>query len=950
MSESGMPSRAGWPLRRFLALFLLIVFPLLVFGIHGIVQLRNAREAEARQEASRLLGLVEAEQERIIDDVHHILAALVEMGAGRMPAPECQDTMARLRARYPSYLSIHLSDKAGTVWCSTEPAALGKSVADRPYRNEALRTGEVATGVFMLARTNGRPSIPFALAYTDPGGERAGVVTVLLDVGWLEQYVVQKPLPENAAVLFADRNGTVIARVPDLPNLSGQPLPERFHPLLHATAKGVVDHQGLDGAQRITAFSPPQAGVPNLYIHVSLDRATAERPVNEATLRTSALFVGLLLLAALGALWGFRRFVRVREQAEQSALRTATVLASTVDGVIEFDRDWRFTYLNQRASELLGRDADLLGKRLWDVFPELRHDPMQAKAQEAMERRVAMEAEFLGPRTQRWYWMRAFPSDDGVTLYLLDISRRRKAEEELRQSKDHLSLALASAKAGTFDWDVPAGRGQWSEESCRILGLDPAENDPTAETWMRIVHPDDLIPCCLAEWERLIAGRRPDARFEYRVVLPSGGIRWVTSIGRIRYDKDGRPVRFSGILLDISRSKSMEEALREAKAKADEANLSKSKFLAAASHDLRQPLQSALLFAGVLHGHVTDAKGRGPLASLERALDTLKSLLDSLLDASRLDAGVIVPQVADFTLGPLLDEINASYAPIAASKGLAFEVDQSAAPLAVHSDRLLLGRMLRNLVENAIRYTEKGGIRVSCEPTADSLAIRVTDSGIGISAEQLGKIFEEFHQVANPERDRSQGLGLGLAIVQRLSRLLNHPVLVTSEPGRGSVFSIEVPRAVGQAVPQPPAAPEPEPVASGGGQGRMAVLVDDDVIVLTGLLDTFREWGFDVVVAGSAEQALERLRSAPRSPDIIVADYRLRDRQVGTDAIARIRDQVGRSVPGIVLTGEIGGECERAAAALGVAVVHKPITPRLLHRAVQTLLDTADRRDGVPSR
>ncbi len=941
MNSSDMASRPGWSLKHFLALFLFVVFPLLVFEILGIFQLRDTREAEVRQEASRLLDLVEAEQERIIDDVRHLLVALVETGVGRMPAPMCQDTMARIRAKYPSYLTIHLSDETGVVWCSTEPPALGKSVADRPYRAETLQTGEVATGAFMLARTTGRPAIPFALAYTGPDGARVGIVTVLLDVGWLEQYFAQKPLPQNAAVLFADRNGIIITRVPELPNLAGQPLPDRFAPMLAGSSKGVMEAQGLDGVERITAYSPVQVGIRDLYIHVSLDKAVAMRSVNAATLRTSAIFVVLLLAAALAALWGTRRFLRVRMQAEQSALQASRVLGSTVDGVLEFDRNWRITYLNDRAKSLLARDFNLVGQRLWDVFPELKNDPMHAKSVEAMERRVPTDSEFWGVRTRRWYWMRAFPTDDGLTVYLLDISRRRRAEEDLRRSKDHLSLALESAKAGTFDWDMTAGRGTWSEESCRILGLDPRESEATTETWMRIVHPDDLVPHGFAEWDRLIAEQKLDARLEYRIILPDGGIRWVTSIGRIRYDDSGMPVQFSGLLLDITDRKYLEEALREAKANADEANLSKSKFLAATSHDLRQPLQSALLFAGVLHRHIADDEGRVPLASLERALDTLKNLLDSLLDVSRLDAGVIVPQLADFALGPLLDEINASYAPIAASKGLEFQVEQGGGPLAVHSDRLLLGRMLRNLVENAIRYTERGHVRVTCEAIRDGIAIRVRDSGIGISGEQLGKVFEEFHQVGNPERDRSQGLGLGLAIVQRLSRLLNHPVHVTSEPGRGSLFSVEVPRAVGEAALPPPSVPEPMQAAEG--QGRLAVLIDDDVIVLMGLRTTFREWGYDVIVAGSAEQALERLRGATRPPDLIVADYRLRDRQVGTDAVARIREQIGQPVPGIILTGEIGVECERDAARLGLTIVHKPITPRLLQRAVQALLEAEAR-------
>jgi len=315
----------------------------------------------------------------------------------------------------------------------------------------------------------------------------------------------------------------------------------------------------------------------------------------------------------------------------------------------------------------------------------------------------------------------------------------------------------------------------------------------------------------------------------------------------------------------------------------------------------------------------------------------LKDLLDSLLDVSRLEAGVVVPRIEDVMAGPLLSELAASYAPVAASKGLELTVADPGPTLAMRSDRLLLERMLRNLIENAIRYTERGHVRVACAARGDRVRVTVEDSGIGIPPDHVPRVFEEFHQVGNLERDRTQGLGLGLAIVHRLSVLLKHPVAVRSELGRGSVFSIDVPRA------EAPRATVAMPTASAtvNGAGSLAVLIDDDVMVLTGMRTMFTEWGYDVVIAGSAEQALERLSPVRRVPDIVVADYRLREGKVGTDAILRIRDLVGRPVPGIILTGEIGPECERDAATHGLSVIHKPITPRQLQASVQGLLRKA---------
>ena len=1063
MKTNEPDQRHGWSAQRLSILFLLVALPLIAFEIHNILELRRSREAEIRQDSMQLLGQVESEQQRIADDIEHVLVALTEMGIGRLSPSDCQDTLARIKAQFPPYLAMSISDRTGTIWCSTEPKARGLSVADRAYWQEALATGRQTSGATLTARTTGRPSIPFALAYRDEDGASAGVAAVLLDTSWLNLFLSEKNLPEDVEVLIADRSGIVLAHQPLLAEVIGTPLPALDRTLLDQGERRMVEGRDPDGRLRITAVSPLAAGLPNLYVQVSLDKDLAMRPVHEATRRTLVIFGGLLLFAGLVAGWSLWRFLRAHELARSNALRMAAVLGSTVDGVIELDRDWRFTYLNDKAVSLIALDRDLRGQSLWEAFPELKDTPLWRKAHQAMSERTPTDAEFLGMRTGRWFWMRAFPKADGLSVYLLDISRRRRAEDDLRKSKDRLSFALESALAGTFDWDLTTGQGHWSEETFRIFGLDPAVHEASSALWRSLVHSDDLDLATLKAQSEMLAERRSHVRLEYRIVQPGGAVRWVSSIGRVSYGADGkplhfsglnlditerkaleealhrseerltialaaveagiwdfdlrdgtlawsegmyrlygvspdsfspseerfyelihpadresvrrfitdvlearrsdyrgefrilhprdgerwimvigrpiydngRPVRLSGLNIDITARKAMEQALRKAKAKADEANVSKSKFLAAASHDLRQPLQSALLFAGVLHRHVDPGKARGPLASLERALETLKNLLDSLLDVSRLDAGVIAPQIATLPLRPMLEEIEAAYAPIAASKGLRFEVVQPAADLAVRSDWLLLGRMLRNLVENAIRYTEEGHIRVSCEALDGIVRIDVLDSGIGISAEHLSKVFEEFHQVGNPERDRSQGLGLGLAIVQRLSRLLNHPVAVRSEPGKGSVFSIEVPRAAAPAV----SLSVQEAADAPSGEGRLAVLVEDDVIVLMGLRTIFQEWGYEVVVAGSAEQALERLHGLDRPPDLIIADYRLRNGQVGTEAIVQIRELVGSPMPAIVLTGEIGTECDRDAAALGLAVVRKPITPRQLQRAVQELLD-----------
>ncbi len=248
---------------------------------------------------------------------------------------------------------------------------------------------------------------------------------------------------------------------------------------------------------------------------------------------------------------------------------------------------------------------------------------------------------------------------------------------------------------------------------------------------------------------------------------------------------------FARIVMHELEARSAQRAIQEARAEAERASATKTRFLAAASHDLRQPIQSLLLFVAALHDHIRDERGRDTLALVERSLDTLRDLLEGLFDLSRLDTGMVRASVADFPFRSVAEEIAASYTPLAAAKGLTFHLGGECDAV-VRSDRIMLGQILRNLVENAIRYTDAGHVELGCVRSPDGLRIEVRDTGIGIPSHHLERIFEEFHQVGHPEHGRASGLGLGLSIVQRLCRLLGHRVSAQSEPGKGSVFSVEV--------------------------------------------------------------------------------------------------------------------------------------------------------------
>jgi signal transduction histidine kinase/CheY-like chemotaxis protein len=387
------------------------------------------------------------------------------------------------------------------------------------------------------------------------------------------------------------------------------------------------------------------------------------------------------------------------------------------------------------------------------------------------------------------------------------------------------------------------------------------------------------------------------------------------------------------------------DALRQQKEQADYANLSKSRFLAAASHDLRQPMHALGLLFESLRPGITDPSSQEVARSIAATIHTLEDLFNALLDISKLDAGVIQSRVEDVALAPLLERIESEFRPLAERKGLRFVM--RAPELAVRSDPALLERMLRNLVGNAIQHTPNGTVMVACRSRAGTVHIEVRDSGPGIAPALHRDIFQEFYQVNNQERDRSKGVGLGLAIVDRLGRILGHRVLVRSAPGRGSTFAIELPpgsmaavaqsaaRAAAQAATLGPAG-RPQLAAL---QGRLFAAIDDDAIVLEGMRELFAHWGCELVATAGVDELLERLRADGRVPDLVISDYRLRGGETGAQAIARVAATFGRPMPGILVTGDTAPERLRDATRSGHAVLHKPVRPAKLRALLLHLLD-----------
>ena len=374
--------------------------------------------------------------------------------------------------------------------------------------------------------------------------------------------------------------------------------------------------------------------------------------------------------------------------------------------------------------------------------------------------------------------------------------------------------------------------------------------------------------------------------------------------------------------------------LRAKKEEAETATLAKSRFLAAASHDLRQPIHALGMFVARLAQLPHDRETRHLIANLEASVRAMQDLLDALLDISRLDAQAVKAHVQAFPLSEILEQLRGALLPVATDKGLRLRVRTNA--LWVMSDPTLLHRILLNLVSNALRYTGNGGVLVGCRRSRGGthVWIEVWDSGIGIAPEHQSDIFREFYQIGNPERDRSKGLGLGLNIVDRTARLLGHPLQLCSLPGRGTRFRVEVPLASPGDPQSLAGVPEVLPVDDL--RGLRVLVVEDDrqsAQALRGLLDS---WGCVVAVVEGLQGALTVLEGG-FVPDMILSDFRLRAGESGMQTLQALRAALGRQMPACLMSGNTEAELIEACRAAGLPLLHKPVRPAKLRTLIRRL-------------
>lgn len=588
---------------------------------------------------------------------------------------------------------------------------------------------------------------------------------------------------------------------------------------------------------------------------------------------------------------------------------------------------------NPAATRMVGQS--LVGRRLREVGTGFEAHWYEMFGRVALTGEPARTEMYAAP-LQAWFNLFAFrvggAESRRVAVVFEDVTERKKAARALEESERLLREALSVGEMAAWTWDPETDEVTESETAAGVFGLLPGETFQSSAKGFRLVHPEDAARVHAIADEAQARGQSWHA--EFRIIRPRDGrIAWLEERATTALDPLTGRMRRIGLVWDITERKTAEAELKRAKEEAEAANHAKTKFLAAASHDLRQPIQAAALYAYVLRASIgADPDAVETLELLRASIESLNGMLSGLLDLSRLEAGAVKVEIVDFVPTDLMQRLASEFGGVARLGGVTLRCCLSSLP--VRTDPQLLERTLRNLVSNAITHGAVGGrgkVLLGVRRRRDAVEFQVWDNGPGIPESDRDAIFEEFRQLKNPERNAARGFGLGLSIVARIAKLLGVEVTVRSHVGKGSVFSVTVPRA---------RAPEPvrltAPVFDAGMaawlKGRTVLLVEDDEHVRRGLSLMLRRWGVKVIALSSTEELADRLPRLRSRPHVVLTDYRLPGGATGRTVVELVRRRW--DVPGVIITGDTAPVRLREASSLGCRLLHKPVEPTALVQAL----------------
>jgi len=635
---------------------------------------------------------------------------------------------------------------------------------------------------------------------------------------------------------------------------------------------------------------------------------------------------------------------RAKEAAQQSELQLRSVLEHSRDVFYRRNvQTGRFVYISQSVQTLVGYTPDELMMLDSATLQKMIHpDDISAMwaALACLEKTGQAEAEYRQKTKDGEYrWlsnhMVIIRDGDGQSLYrdgsIRDITAQKSATAQIHKVQQRLEALMNAVPVGvSFSDDVTCQNVTGNPAVLEQFDVGAAENlsasalDSAAPgRQVQFFRDGCLISDSDLPLQRAVAENKMIPAMELEVRLPSGRIWYAQASGAPVRDAHGKVIAGIAVTVDITQRIHAEQALKAAKDEAERANHAKSRFLAAASHDLRQPLSAISIYADLLKSTARPSDQK-IVANMQQCIDSLSTLLRDLLDLSKLEANVITPSITDFSVAELFSGLATSYQPESIAKGL--RLHWVPTRLTGRTDVVLLRRLLGNLLKNALRYTERGGALIGCKRRQGKIWVEVWDTGIGIPTERTSGIFEEFKQLG--DGSRNNGSGLGLAVVAKTAALLGLEIQVRSWPGRGSSFAIELPLGESNLVVSS-AQPEPD------FRPLRVALVEDNQMVRDALVKGLQRLGHQVL--GTATKAALLAELEPFAPDIVVSDYRLTEGDTGVEVITAVRAQLGTEVPAILITGDTDPNLLRSIEDHRITVLHKPIDLETLQAYLEDL-------------
>ncbi|MFZ4537092.1 PAS domain S-box protein [Propionivibrio sp.] len=968
LPETGLPTMSSRHLRG-LVILILVISNVAVFGLswYFLLHSRQQYELRARTLSQNIASAVEQNLSSRIEKVDLALRSVADE-LERLLASKGIDEQAMTaylstqEQRLPEVDTFRVANAEGLIILGKEVNKNDRlSWADREYfiylRDHA--DGALQISGPRMGRITKQHIVGFARRYNHADGRFAGIISASITVDYFTRLLSGFDLDQGGAIALRDAGLGLIARSPPITDLPGGQVGDSFvsTKLQQLAASGVDSATyfslvNSDGVLRTITFN--RLGNAPMIVLVGLASDDYLSNWRAEAYQTAAMDFGYLFLSLL--VGGFLLRLLAHGETREQMLRLSEDRFNNAQQVAHIG-SWHFDLIRNKLewSDETYRIFGLTKNAAlsYDGFLSIVHPEDRVAVNAAWQaalmgsgyditHRIAVGEQVKWVRQQAVLDFDAQGHPESGVGTVQDITRQVLAQQALSTSE---ALFQATFEQAAMGIGMVASDGRWlkvNRRLCAMVGYTQAEL--MALTFQGITFADDL-EASVETVRRLQAGEIQSYSTEKRYVRKDGSLVWIRATAALVRISDALPGILIAVVEDIDLRKQAKAELEQhrhhleelvqartvelsaARQQAETANHSKSRFLAAASHDLRQPLAALSLYVGVLKSKISpdsvELVGR-----IQLCADSLSSLLTDLLDVSKLDAGVVIPTPSDFAIDDLLDILFSVYSGPAREKGLRLRFRFSGA--FARTDLKLAIRVIGNLVDNAIHYTRQGGVLVACRRHQGKQWVEVWDTGIGIAKDQTELVFEEFRQLGDAARNR--GSGLGLAIVAKTAKLLGLQIRLRSRPGRGSMFAIELPpgRAVAptQILPRRTA---PRVLRIG--------VVEDNAEVLQALVLALENAGHDVVAATTGAEFVGRLGG--RRPDIVISDYRLADSETGFDVIEAARKIFGDDLPALLLTGDTDPALIRSMADRGIAVHYKPLQIEALQAFIN---EVAERR------